>query len=91
MTPVLLRSGTVSLESTRPWGGHANLKNTVPCGDPEGYYRVSEILGSGKSADCPTDRSAEGYFPSGVDRGKYSTSYFEADGKTFCLLWHQQN
>lgn len=74
----------------RAIGGGANLGKTVSCGNPEGVYRVSAVLGNGKSADCPADRSPEGYFPGG-DGGLYNTNYFEAGGKTFCLLWDKPN
>ncbi|WP_063047759.1 hypothetical protein [Nocardia pseudovaccinii] len=73
----------------RAIGGGANLTKTVSCGNPEGYYQVSAVLGNGKSAECPADRSREGYLPAGIGRGSYSTNYFEADGKTFCLLWQK--
>ncbi|WP_433523808.1 hypothetical protein ACQPZ2_00630 [Nocardia pseudovaccinii] len=43
-------------------GGGTNLSKTVSCGNPEGYYQVSAVLGNGKSAECPSDRSPEGYF-----------------------------
>ncbi|MFI9510675.1 hypothetical protein [Nocardia sp. NPDC052566] len=55
--------------------GKLSEAKIVPCSDKDATFRVSAVLGAGKSKDCPSDG------------GKYFsfTDYYEVDGKTFCL------